>query len=157
MTAVAVATLMVLFGAASAGAADYPPSQPLQGALSLVPTKVAANGMVDYNGTGCGHTQPAAVAFNGSTMTDTMSDAGGAVSGSFRIPSGTAAGDYSVAVSNTACSLAGTVTVLAENGTLPHTGSSNTIPIVLSALAAVVVGLVLVAAARRRRLSHVAG
>jgi LPXTG-motif cell wall-anchored protein len=149
MTALALSTMLVLFGAA-AGAADYPPSVPSSGHLTL-PTTVAVKGMVDFSGTGCGATQPVTVAFNGATMRTVTSDAAGAVSGSFRVPSDTAPGSYMVSVANSFCSLSGMVTVLADPGLLPHTGSSNTIPIVLSALAAVAVGFTLVAAARRRR------
>jgi len=149
MTALALGTMLVLLGAA-AGAADYPPSTPSTGHLKL-PASVAVNGMVDFSGTGCGASQPVNVAFNGAPIRTATTDETGAVSGTFRVPSDTPPGSYMVAVANSFCSLSGMVTVLADSGLLPHTGSSNTIPIVLGALAAVAVGFALVAAARRRR------
>ena len=149
IAATVVAGFSVLLVAGAAGAADYPPTDPPAGHLTL-PATVAANGMIDFAGSGCGANQSVNVAFNGAKVMTAKSAATGDVAGAFAVPSGTAAGTYTVALANSFCSLSGTVQVMGAS-LLPHTGSSNTIQIVLGALAAIAVGSMLVTAARRRR------
>jgi hypothetical protein len=90
------------------------------------------------------------VLFDGTPIGTIAADPQGKFAGSISVPRGSAPGVHAVTVKGTNCSFNTTITVL--GGNLAFTGSSShTGTYVLGALAAIVVGFVLVFGSRRRR------
>jgi hypothetical protein len=126
---------------------DYVP--PPLGIVVVNPT-VQVLGEVVFSGSGCAANEPLQVLFDGKPIGSISADPQGKFAGSISIPPGTAPGAHTVTVRGAICSFNTTITVL--GGKLAFTGSSNhTGSYVLGALAAIVVGFVLVVGSRRRR------
>jgi hypothetical protein len=127
--------------------ADYVP--PPLGIVVENPT-IQVLGEVVFRGAGCAASEPLQVIFDGTRIGSISADPSGKFAGSISVPPGTAPGTHAVTVRGAICSFNTTITVL--GGKLAFTGSSShTGTYVLGALAAIVVGFVLVVGTRRRR------
>ena len=128
------------------GGAQYPAN----GIIVVVNPTVEVGGEVQFNGSGCGANEPLQVSFDGTPIGTISADAQGSFAGSISIPLGTTPGAHTLTVKGAVCVLNASITVV---GALAFTGSSNhTVTYVLGALAAIMLGFVLVVGTRRRRL-----
>ena len=127
------------------GAGQYPP----RGVIVVVNPNVDAGGEAVFAGSGCAANEPLEVLFDGKLVGAISADAEGKFAGSISIPPGTTPGPHTLTVKGAVCVLNATITVA---GNLAFTGSSShTGTYVLGALAAIMLGLVLVVGTRRRR------
>jgi hypothetical protein len=127
-------------------ATDYVP--PPNGIVVQNPT-IQVLGAVVFRGAGCAANEPLQVLFDGTPIGTIAADPQGKFAGSVSVPRGTAPGVHASTVKGATCSFNASITVL---GQLAFTGSSShTGTYVLGALAAIVVGFVLVVGSRRRR------
>jgi LPXTG-motif cell wall-anchored protein len=111
---------------------------------------VQVGGEVAFSGSGCEANEPLQIFFDGHPIGTISADPSGKFAGSISIPPGTAPGAHSLSVRGANCSFNATITV--QGGNLAFTGSSShTTTYVLGALAAIMVGFVLVVSSRRRR------
>jgi hypothetical protein len=127
------------------GGSQYPPD----GNIVVENPTVVVGGETVFQGSGCGANETLQVLFDGTPIGTVQSDATGRFAGGITIPPGTAPGVHTVTVRGAVCVLNLSVTV---GGNLAFTGSSShTGTYVLGAAAAIVLGLVLIVATRRRR------
>jgi LPXTG-motif cell wall-anchored protein len=106
-------------------------------------------GEVVFRVTGCAANETLTVFFDGKPIGTVTAGETGDFSGAVSVPPGTPAGSHPVTISGATCSTSFTITV---QGNLAFTGSSShTSTYVWGAVAAIMVGLVLVVATRRRR------
>ena len=118
-------------------------------ASSSTTRRSGIGGEETFRGTGCGPNEVLTVLFDGQVIGTITADAQGAFAGTIAVPKDTPQGTHTLTVRGSACELNATITV---SGTLAFTGaSSHTSTWVLFGLAAIVLGLVLVVATRRRR------
>jgi LPXTG-motif cell wall-anchored protein len=127
------------------GPSEYPPN----GGITVDDPTISAGGTEVFRGTGCGPNEVLTVLFDGKVIGTITANAQGAFAGSITIPRDTPQGTHTLTVRGSTCELNATITV---SGTLAFTGaSSHTNTYVLLGIAAIVLGLVLVVGARRRR------
>jgi hypothetical protein len=125
------------------GTGEYPPS------VSTTQPPVLVGGEVVFRVTGCAANETLTVFFDGKPIGTVTAGETGDFSGAVSVPPGTPAGSHPVTISGATCSTSFTITV---QGNLAFTGSSShTSTYVWGAVAAIMVGLVLVVATRRRR------
>jgi FecR protein len=128
------------------GGEQYPPT----GGIVVDNPNVEVGGEATFHGSGCVANETLQVLFDGKLIGTIQSDAQGNFAGSLTIPPGTAPGVHLLTVRGAVCVLNANINVLGAN--LAFTGSSShTGTYVLAGIAAVVIGLVLVVATRRRR------
>ncbi|HEX5586031.1 MAG TPA: hypothetical protein VFZ17_01865, partial [Acidimicrobiia bacterium] len=131
-----------------AGDDQYPPD----GVIVIENPNVQPGGEAVFRGGGCTGNEVLQVSFDGRPVGTITSDAQGNFAGSISIPPGTTPGAHTLTVKGAVCELNATITV---GGALAFTGSSShTMTYALGGFAAVVVGLVLVVGARRRRTTR---
>ncbi|MFN8027842.1 MAG: LPXTG cell wall anchor domain-containing protein [Acidimicrobiia bacterium] len=120
---------------------------PVTGGIVVDQPTVA--GDVVFRGTGCAANEPLTVYFDGTPIGTIAAGTTGDFAGQVAIPSGTSAGTHVVTIKGATCESTFTVDV---SGQLAFTGSSShTSTFVLGGVAAILVGLVLILATRRRR------
>jgi hypothetical protein len=136
---------------AGPGVAAYTPVS----VITVTNPNVQVLGEVAFRGSGCSPNEPLAVLLDGVNAGTINANAVGDFAGSLTVPKGTTPGAHSLTVRGAVCVLDATVMV---EGALAFTGaSSHTSTYVLGALAAIVMGLVLVVSTRRRRGSIMGG
>ena len=120
---------------------------PVTGGIVVEPPTVA--GEVVFRGTGCAANEPLTVYFDGTPIGTVTAGQTGDFSGQVNVPAGTKSGTHEVTIQGATCVSTFTVDVA---GQLAFTGSSShTSTIVLVGITAVIAGLVLLLATRRRR------
>ena len=120
---------------------------PVTGGIVVDQPTVA--GEVVFRGTGCAAKEPLTVSFDGTPIGTVTAGQTGDFSGQVNVPPGTKPGTHVVTIQGTTCQSTFTVDVA---GQLAFTGSpSHTSTIVLIGISAVIAGLVLIVATRRRR------
>jgi len=135
----------VIVNPPNTGGEQYPP----KGVIVVVNPNVQVGGEVTFNGSGCAANEPLQVSFDGTPIGTISADAQGNFAGSISIPLGTTPGAHTLTVQGAVCVLNASITVV---GGLAFTGSSShTVTYVLGALAAIMLGFVLVVGTRRRR------
>jgi FecR protein len=147
-------------GGANAAAADptvtqqdVPSQYPPNGGIVVDNPTIGVGGEETFRGSGCGANEVLTVLFDGKPIGTITANAQGAFAGSITIPKGTAPGTHTLTIRGSSCELNATITVTA----LAFTGaSSHTSGYVLFGFAAIVVGMVLIVGARRRRHGRVA-
>jgi hypothetical protein len=124
---------------------------PLNGGIVVENPDVEPGGNVVFRGGGCLPGETLEILFDGKQVGTLVADPEGNFAGSLKVPTGTPPGTHDITVRGSVCELNVAVTVL---GGLAFTGASNdTQTTVLVGVAAVVLGVVLVAGSRRRRAS----
>jgi hypothetical protein len=127
------------------GSRAYPPT----GDIVVEDPNVEVGGKVVFHGLGCGTNEPLQVLFDGNLIGMISADTLGSFAGSISIPPGTTPGSHTVTVRGAGCVLNTTVNVL--GATLAFTGSSShTRTYLLGAIAAIILGAVMVVGSRRR-------
>lgn len=138
---------------------QYPPAAP---SLSVSQTSVAPGTVIQVTGRCCPPNSLVTLTFTpGNVPLGTaQADADGSYSASVAIPPGAAPGTGTITATAPGCSASTTVSVLGETITrnpttggtgLPRTGGASTIPSGIAGLGLVIVGLLTVAATRRKR------
>lgn len=127
------------------GPGQYPPN----GELVVDEPNIVPAGIVVFRGGGCLPNETLTVLFDGTPVATVAADAQGNFSGQLKLPVTTSPGAHVVTVRGSSCELNVNVNVA---GALAFTGSpDHTRTIVLVGVLAIMVGLVLVVGARRRR------
>lgn len=136
---------------------------PDDAAISVSPSSVAAGGTATVSGTGCAADVDVTITLGDSTAATATTDEDGAFSASITVPSGAAAGPYTIEAdgcSATVLSTTLTVTAAGTGGsggtggtTLPRTGSDSTETLLRVGVVLVAAGGLLAFAARRRTAS----
>lgn len=120
---------------------------PVTGGIVVEPPTVA--GEVVFRGTGCAANEPLTVYFDGTPIGTVTAGQTGDFSGQVNVPAGSKSGTHEVTIQGATCVSTFTIEVA---GQLAFTGSSShTSTIVLVGISAVIAGLVLLLATRRRR------
>jgi hypothetical protein len=163
---IVLASVALLGLATTAGAQTYPPSGC---GLAASTATVTPGGTVTISTSGAcagaagfapGTTVTITFASDPVTLGTTTADGSGGISTAVAIPADAAAGEHTITATGPAAaggslSISTTVVVPGPGGaTLAFTGSSGTGPELWIALGAVVLGLVLVVAGRRRARAH---
>jgi LPXTG-motif cell wall-anchored protein len=127
---------------------QYPPN----GGITVDQPTITPGGTETFRGTGCQANETLTVLFDGTVIGTITANANGDFAGSVTIPKTAAPGTHTLTVKGSVCVLNATITV---SGALAFTGSSShTSTYVLLGIAAIMVGMVLVVGARRRRRGH---